>query len=73
MSFTINESIFTFLFQKILYIWSYLDAISIGGLFSLLDLGIAFIVAGTVLPAVLNLFNNASASAFYSRDFRKGG
>lgn len=59
MSWTISESIFTFLIQKIVYVWNWLDAISIAGLFSLLDLGIAFILAGTVLPSVLNLFNNS--------------
>lgn len=76
MSWTINESIFSFVAQKIVYFWNWLDAISIGGLFSMLDLGIAFILAGTLLPAVLNLFNNATSSGFagfYSRDFDKKG
>lgn len=68
---TINPNIFTFVISKILYIWDYLDHITIGGLFSLLDLGIVIVLAGIVFPAVFNLVTNASMSA--TADFRKGG
>lgn len=72
---TINPQIFTWLIAKISYIWSYLDSISIGNLFSLLDLGIAFVVMGVLLPSVLNIFHNILGSELggSSRDFNKKG
>lgn len=57
----INPEIFIWFIGRVQYIWTYLDNITIGGMFSLLDLGIVIVLAGLVLPAVLNLTRNATA------------
>ena len=71
---TINPQIFTWLIGRVQFIWTYLDNISIGGLFSLLDLGIVIVLAGMVLPSVLHMTFNAGNFAFgYNRDFNRNG
>ena len=60
---TINTDIFTFLIQKVLYIWNFLDSISIAG-FSLLDLCIVIVLVGAVFPALFNLYSNSVGGVF---------
>lgn len=57
----INPTIITWFLSKVVGVWTWLDAISIGGLFSLLDLSIVIVLAGAVLPAVLNVTYNATS------------
>ena len=71
---TINPQIFTWLIGRIQFIWTYLDNISIGGLFSLLDLSVVIVLAGIVLPSVLHLtFNAGNFGLGFNRDFNKNG
>lgn len=57
---TINVNIFTYIIQKVLWVFDYLDSISIGGLFSLFDLLLAFLIVSAFISLVMPIVSSSS-------------
>lgn len=56
----ISTEIFTFSINKMLFFVNYLDSISIGGLFSMLDLLLAFLIVSAFISLVMPIVSKAS-------------
>lgn len=71
----INLSIFTTFTTYVIWVFNKLDTITIGHLFSLLDLGIAFVIIGVLFPVLFNMFSNVVNYGYggHNSDFKNGG
>lgn len=71
----INPDIFDFVRTSIIYILNRLDTIWVGNAFTLLDLGIAFVIIGVLFPVLFNMFSNIVNTDVggANGDFKKGG